>query len=249
MELKALILGLIFATGVFAFKSGTGLGYFVQSHKGKQGRRFGILVYIVIYFLLFEVSYLVVSKVPLLGHLSLVQVLLRYAMVIHVILAGGLFLWGLWVVRFRSSGWHANYGWVALMMPCPVCLSVILIITAMLYSSLGGKSRSAILLTYLLFLFMGSMGAFFTALLQKKDGVEYSKGLGITMLALASYFLLAVIIMPQFKDIDKIYRLAAYEAEGEGIQSKQFMIPLLVMSGAWLSGFLRMCSRNKRARG
>ena len=249
VELKALVLGVIFATAIFAFKSGIGLGYFLQSGIEKASARISVLVYAVIYFLLFEAGYLIATKVPLFANLDLVQVLLRYAMVIHVVLAGGLFLWGLWVLRSNSKGWHTSYGWVALMLPCPVCLSVIFIITAILYSSFGAGSHTAVFGAYLVFLIMGLMGALFTGILQKKRGTEYSKALGITMVALASYFLLAVIIMPQFKDIDKIYRLAAYKVEREGGQSKQSVIPLMAMVAAWLSGFLGLRAKIKRARG
>ena len=38
--------------------------------------------------------------------------------------------------------------------------------------------------------------------------------LGGSMLFISAYFILSVIIMPQFADIDKIYRMAAYDNPG-----------------------------------
>ncbi len=247
MELKSLFLGVIFAVVIFAFKGGIGLGYFLARRKHMATSILAVLLFAGVYFALFEAGYLLTRKVAFIVHLELIQAMLRYAMLIHTLLAGGLFFWGLCLLRGNSKGWQRSYGWAALVTPCPVCLSIIFIIIAILNSYFTDTSHMALLGAYLLFISIALATAVGVVALQAKSDIDYSKAMGITMMALASYFLLAVIIMPQFKDVDKIYRLAAHKAQGEKTQHGNLIVASILVVGAWLSGFLGMRAKIKRA--
>jgi predicted transporter len=70
--------------------------------------------------------------------------------------------------------------------------------------------------------------------------------MGAAMLFIAVYFILAVVIMPQFGDIDKIYRLALYEGEKKIVSHSAFFMFYLVVAILFALGFLGMKMRWRR---
>lgn len=107
-----------------------------------------------------------------------------------------------------KRGLKTNYRVAALILPCPVCLTVIFI-SLQLLRQLGLQNGNLIALgSYLGFLGLALITAWAGTVWQDKAGVEGEHFLGQAMLGLAGYFLLAMLIMPQFKDLDNIFHLS-----------------------------------------
>jgi hypothetical protein len=61
--------------------------------------------------------------------------------------------------------------------------------------------------------------------------------LGGFMLLVAAYFILSVTIMPQFADLDKVYRLAGYGSDLPGWDSSRLLPTAAVLVAAFLIGW------------
>jgi predicted transporter len=72
--------------------------------------------------------------------------------------------------------------------------------------------------------------------------------LGAAMLLIAVYFILSVIIMPQFGDIDKIYRIAAYRGEKASMNTRDILLLSSMMFAFFAGGYLIKKRKVRRKR-
>lgn len=205
MELKSLTLGLIFSVGIFAFKSGAGLSYLLKKQKGYR-RLLVISAYTLSYGLVFWLAALLLKRIDFLAHLDTVMLLFKNGMTIHFLLAGLLLLWGFVLMARQESG--PSHGWLLLALPCPVCFSVILFSCALLQNLLG-ESRYLFSTLAGGFIMTGLVTAFTLAFFGK---ARPEHGLGLVMVLASLYFLVSMAVIPQFSNIDKIYRLSKTSA-------------------------------------
>ncbi|HET98400.1 MAG TPA: hypothetical protein ENN98_06875 [Desulfurivibrio alkaliphilus] len=206
MEIKSLILGLVFTMGVFAVKSGAGLGHGLRRQAGVRRNLLVAGGFVWGYLLLFALAWLMVVRFDFLAHLQTVMTLAAGGMLLHFLLAALLLVWG--VVLLQKRGHQpavAGRGWLLLALPCPVCFAVILFSMAFLDNLLPGNPW---LIAWLAGGFMAvslGSGLFFFFLSQKLDG----QGLGMVMVLAALYFLVTIAIVPQFGDLERIYRISS----------------------------------------
>jgi len=203
MELKSLILGLVFSMGIFAIKSGAGLSYLLQK-TGGMARRFRVLAgFVAGYALVFGLAWLVVSRVDLLAHLDKVMLLFKNGMTLHFLLALLLLVWGVSLLKKDPEGRKKSRGWLLLALPCPVCFSVILFTGSFLHNLLPDVHGLFV------WLFAGfSIVSLLSALgftMLGNDNAEHD--LGLVMVLAALYFLVTIMVVPQFGDLERIYRL------------------------------------------
>ena len=125
MELKSLFLGVLFAVGVFAVKSGIGLHYFISQKRGMAHKVAILFAFACGYLILFIVSAEVAEKLDLIEHFAGLQRFLKSGIIIYFAMALGLLVWGVLLLRRDESTHRPSLGWVALIVPCPVCASVI----------------------------------------------------------------------------------------------------------------------------
>ena len=239
MELKSLILGLFFSLGIFAFKNGVGLHYLL-SYKQNSARKiiFIIFTYSLSYVLLFTFSYIVIKQIELLQHFQGIQNLMQSGMLLHFILAALLSGWGFLLLKHKHNKNKISYGWLPLIVPCPVCLTVIFFNVAFLLSFAPDTGFISVLLTTLGFVAFSISTAIILSSWTNKTQLEPESTLGSAMLFIAAYFILSVIVMPQFNKLDEIYRLASYQGN-KGLTNPSELILLIAFLGSgFLIGFL-----------
>ncbi len=204
MELKTLILGLVFSVGIFAVKSGAGLAYILKREDRILRQVLVMAGFAVCYSLLFAGAWLLILRFDFLAHLDAVMMLFKNGMALHFLLAGLLVLWGGYLLGQDASCQHQSHGWMVLSIPCPVCFGVILFSGSFLH---GMRPDEPYLFVGLAALFIGvAMVTAVLLALSKKTGANY--GLGGVMLCAGLYFLLSLIVVPQFADFERMYRIS-----------------------------------------
>jgi predicted transporter len=122
----------------------------------------------------------------------------------------------------KSSG---SYGFLALIIPCPVCLSVVTMSLACLVLYFPDQALQGTAILYAGFTAVAAAAglALIYGLLGRGENLERS--LGLAMTTIAAYFMISALVLPQFGQIDRVYRLASYAEESE---------KSLPLSGFWL---------------
>lgn len=206
MELKSLTLGLALSIGIFAVKCGAGLSYLLAAKIGKIKLRLALTLFVGSYCLLFAVAWLMVERLRFFDHLDLVLNIAQSGMVLHIFFALGLLVWGMVLLsKNDASNKSFSHGWVLLVVPCPICFSAIFCSVAFFLALFPGKNGAI----------FGLVGFFFavslftaTALYFLATKFNAERFLGWIMVFIALYFFLTITLVPQFSDIDRIYRLS-----------------------------------------
>jgi len=249
MELKTLFIGIVFAMGIFAVKSGVGLRYLLTCKAGLKAKLFSLFLYILVYLTMFMLAAYILQRVDIIAYFETIQRWLRSGMLVHVIMASGLMLWGLYLLKGDGRLERDSYGWVALLVPCPICVTVIFISLSFLISYYPDAGYLAPLAAYLAF--MGIVAVTIIAMTLWGWGIGFAGNsestMGAAMMMISAYFFLSVLIMPQFANLDKIYRLAAYQSEVIATPFGQVLTLILVVTLFFFGGFLSIARKCKRA--
>ncbi len=225
MLYKSLIIGVLMSIGIFAVKSGAGVGYRVVRQPGWVGKIMILLFFAGAYAMLFGLVAVVLRFLDPVRHLNAVQAFLQSGMVVHVLLAGVMMVWGVVLLKLPSSEKKTSRGWLLLAVPCPVCAAVILFSAAFLVSFFPGHLVSVMVALYTAFVLISLVTVIAVSIGRKPDARGGPESfLGSVMLLVAGYFFLSVTVMPQFGDLDKVYRLAGYASDA--IESDPLALPL-----------------------
>lgn len=239
MELKSLIIGLTFTIGIFALKSGVGL-YYLLSLKRKVKLKVFFSIYSAIYFFIFMLSSLILQKMNIIEHFEDIQTFLKSGMFIHMLMACLLLSWGVVLVKRQKSEKHITHAWLLMVIPCPVCIMVIFFSAGFLVAFFPDSGNLAVLCAYAGFIIINIAAIVVMSFWKALSDSTPEAILGSIMLFIAVYFILSIVILPQFSDLDKIYRLAAYKGEINIINTGQFILYLLVIISSILFGFYLM---------
>ncbi|MBW1707940.1 MAG: DUF2162 domain-containing protein [Deltaproteobacteria bacterium] len=240
MEFKSLFLGITFTIGVFALKSGVGLHYFLIKRKEVKTKLFFLMLFGLVYFLIFALSFYILQEIDIVQYFDRVQDFLKSGMFIHILIAGGLIIWAIALLSRRDRVEKRSFGWVALVVPCPLCITVIFFSMAFLLSFFPHSGHMAVVAAYAGFMAIVIVTIVTMTLWENISGSAPESNLGAAMLIIAAYFLLSVIIMPQFGDIDRIYRLAAYQGEKEIMNTRDILMLYSIMASLFATGFTAM---------
>lgn len=241
MEFKSLFLGLVFAMGIFGLKGGVGLHFFLIEKRGLKVRISLLSLYSIVYLFLFIVCAHILREIDAMLYFEMIQGFLKSGMFIHVLMAGGLIVWGIVLLKRRDESGKKSYGWLALIIPCPLCIMVILLSAAFILSWFPGSGYMAVLWAYLIFMGIVLITVISMSHWGLRAGSNPDSTLGAVMLMIAVYFILSVIIMPQFQDIDEIYRLAAHKRGQMHINNPRELLTLYsIMIASFTGGFLHM---------
>ncbi|MCK5164493.1 MAG: hypothetical protein KAQ72_12280 [Desulfobacula sp.] len=246
MELKSLCLGIFFSTGIFAFKSGIGLFYFYRQKHGIILRALLILIYCISYFILFIFIKSVVEWMDISLFFEKISKMIKNGVLIHFSMALLMLIWGIVLLKGNNLGKIKKLGWVTLIFPCPVCVTSIFISMVFLLSYFPDSKNLVILSVYSAFLAAAFTAIPIMAFLEKKSDQSPGSILGFAMVIIALYFVFSAVIMPQFGDIDKIYRLAAYKGDLVKMQTHFIIAYILIITGFFISGFFIMNKKINR---
>ncbi len=239
MEIKSLILGLALSIGIFAVKCGAGLSYLLvagAAGPGKKKAGIALALFVCCYLLLFGAAWWILAEVQLLDHLD---------MVLHLVFALVMLVWGLFLLgkdanapaHDISAKTAAGRGWLLLMLPCPVCFSAIFCSVAFFLALYPGKDAPLISLITGFFLISFLTAAIFTLLAGRRKPEHL---LGRTMVFLALYFFLTIIFVPQFSGVDRIYRLSINrDSVPQAGETGFLLFTVLLLSGGFLFGVIK----------
>ncbi|MBW2010562.1 MAG: DUF2162 domain-containing protein [Deltaproteobacteria bacterium] len=247
MELKSLILGLFFSIGIFGIKSGIGLQYFFHQQKKLIGKIVFFLLFASVYFCVFMVCAQVLNRIDILRYFEMMQTFFKSGMFIHIMMAGLMTIWGIRLLKKDDHSDQASYGWAVLAVPCPVCITVIFFTVAFLLSCFPDAGNAAVLSAYAGFVGINLLTVILMGFWQSRSKSTPESILGTAMLIIAAYFFLSVIIMPQFGDLDKIYRMAQYKGENRMMDIKHTVSLYVLIAASFNVGFLLMRRKTGRS--
>ncbi len=246
MELKSLFLGLTFAVGIFALKTGIGMHYILTQRRSLKGKVLFVCGFAFAYLSMFLISYLILEKINIINYYNALQGLFRSGMYIHFFLAVGLIVWGVYLLKKKGIRKGESRAFWAMIIPCPVCTSVVFLTTGFLVAYFSHIAFFAVMGGYLFFIAIAFFSMPALALWKMKSSVTPEQNLGAAMLFIAIYFILSIIIMPQFSDIDLIYRIASYRGEKVSVKTGDALFLLTVVSGIFLAGYIIMKRKIRR---
>ncbi|MBU1056043.1 MAG: DUF2162 domain-containing protein [Proteobacteria bacterium] len=249
MIYKSLILGVLFGIGIFAIKGGIGLSYYMFQKNSVRNKVGMSLLYALTYLLLFTVSAVILEKIDLIRHFAAIQNFVQSGMLIHLIMAGMLIVWGVVLLKKNSVSNNSSKGWLLLALPCPVCATVIFFSLGFLITFFPEFPMRVVLLLYLAFIVINLISVLVMVYLKKRSDSQAESFLGGAMILIAAYFILSVTIMPQFADVDKIYRLAMYQSDSAVGQTGQIFLYLIFITVLFLGGFAATTVKTKRING
>lgn len=220
MELKTLWLGLVMSLAAFAVKTGLGWAYLWSA--APPGRKAAASAAVAgLYVLAFTGIYLLAARVDLLANYEIFEPLWRHGFTLHWLAAALLSVWGFLLLRQKPAEdccpRPRTRGWLALVIPCPVCLSVTLMALAglILYFPDDAPLAAAALGGAFLLLALAA------GLVMLKGRARAAAGsaenaLGLAMMLMAAYFAVSALVLPQFAEVSKVYRLSGYAAADQG---------------------------------
>ena len=224
--IKTLIIGIIFTSSIFAVKSGIGMSYLLQ----KNGK-YKILFILMIYFFLFVINFYLIKYFDFIKHFNIFEGFLKKGILIHFILAIGMFLWGVNVLLNSKKDTKA---YLLLTMPCPFCFLVILLSIGFLYKFVGNYSFK-----YTLYFFVGfSFAQLITAFIIKLFKLNPENFLGISLIFIGFYFLMTYILAPVFSGINRVYQISSYGLSLNLNFYKKNLVYFLIFLTIFLAGVL-----------
>ena len=248
-EMIGIALGLFLALGVFALKTAVG-GYYFLALPGPAGRKTVSLVLMQFsYVVLFLGAFPLLQKADLFRRAGDPSAFLKNGILFHLLLCGGLIWWGVRLLIRREDETPDSFdskGWLLLAFPCPVCAAAILLVCAfalMLFPAFAESLRWLVPLVFLALelLFLGGL-----FLLGKVFRIRPLVLTGRMMILIALYFVLILLIAPQFQQAGKLYAAACASGRGELFSLRH----ALTAGGVFLAaagGFLWDLSRKKRS--
>lgn len=238
MAYQNLIFGILFSIGIFAVKSGVGISYFVAGRKKKRAKAGAFLLFAFTYFFAFAAAAIVLERMDPVRHLAAIRTFIQSGMIVHLVMAGTMMAWGVILLKQKNGSRSDSKGWLMLAVPCPVCVTVIFFSAGFLITCFPNAPKLVVLALYLTFVLVNliTMG-FITLHRRKRQAMPPESFLGGAMLLIAVYFFLSVTIMPQFADMEKIYRLAMYQGQTHS-QARLHSIPFSILTAAaFITGF------------
>ncbi|MDR1045470.1 MAG: DUF2162 domain-containing protein [Candidatus Adiutrix sp.] len=251
MELKTLWLGMLISMAAFAVKTGLGWAYlWSQCPPGRKTA--ASLALFGLYGLLFYGFSGLVSEINFLSHYDFLKPLWASGVTLHWLTAGLLLVWGLALFKSDSAGCvgrgRRSRGWLALVIPCPVCLSVILMSAgglALYFPKNTGPALAGLFAAFVILALAGGL----PLILGRAAGPGLRESdLGLAMIFMALYFIISASIMPQFAEIGQVYRLAAHAAEDQAGDPSAARLTLALITSLAAFGFWRARRRLRAAR-
>ncbi len=205
------ITGILVAFSVFGIKVGLGLGSQIYNRTVSLGKKVIFVVgCLFIYLILFFCLYYMITHFNLLNYPDQFVNMVQYGMLLYLAVALGLLLWG-GRLLLQNPAEHNHFSLRAsllLIVPCPVCVTVILLNLTLAYSLF---TLSPLLTTLTLFALFSGIIFVTSAIIfpfRHKIG-SWNSFLGLSMTSIALYFLITVIIAPIYPEIRAAFTMAA----------------------------------------
>ena len=235
------IAGILIALSTFGIKVGLGASAICYNRIIPGRRKFFFLSGIfLLYLLLFFSLYSLTTHFQLLNYLDRFLQVLRYGMVIHLLIALGLILWGVSLLLRQApllQRERSNKEALLLIFPCPVCAVVILLTISLAHSVLPFSlfSTTGLLFGTFFIISLATVAVLFP--FRRQIGKADSSFLGLVMVIVALYFFLTVLIAPIYQEAQDVYRLASRSMENTSIDLRSFLVLSAIVAVLFSVGF------------
>ena len=229
---------MLFSIGVFAVKSGVGVAYGVWHQKRKRDTALGLALFALGYALIFGAAAVILPRLDLARHLSVIQAWVQHGMLVHLVMAALMMGWGVFLLRHSASpAASRSRGWLMLALPCPLCITVILLSYGFLVACLPDHPIGLAALLFFAFVLISLVTTVAVRRYGQISGMPPDLFLGGVMLLMSLYFIVSVMVMPHFADLDSVYRMARYDAGQPPQEIFQAVGLAVCIAGAFASGF------------
>jgi len=130
-----------------------------------------------------------------------------------------------------------SLGWIPLVVPCPVCASVVFFITGFLVAFFPGHSFAAVLGAYAVYLVIMLLTITLVTLSNRLTETTPERTLGLAMLFVSAYFFISILVAPHFAELERIFRVAAYSSRGSGGDTKGAVTFGIIFLLSFATGF------------
>ena len=232
--------GILAAFLVFGIKIGVGLGGRIN-HPAISGAKKWIFAggCLLAYLALFWGMYALVTGLNLFNYLDRLAKAVQYGMLLHFALALGLFVWGVILLGSRQDQGHATLApGILLVVPCPVCASVILLNLSLAFTLFP---MSPAVTTLVLFACFAAciLATLAVITLFRRYITSMDSFLGVSMVLISLYFVLTILIAPIYPEIKAAYQMALSNNPAGQFEATPFWVlaaSILVLGAA---GFFR----------
>jgi len=200
--------GVSVALAAFGIKTGIGLSSVLYDEKTSiKGKSGFFIMTMLLYFLVFATGHFLMMNVSLIEHMGAFLNILKFGMTGHIIIAAGLIFWGIKLIS-GNTGKGKKTSPLLLILPCPVCATAILLMTAMAHnlSTLTPLHTSTLLYVIFSMITLLTIALFFPfrrAIRKNSTGF-----LGLSMVGVGSYFILLLFLSPVYPAAKKVYAAA-----------------------------------------
>ncbi|MDR1472474.1 MAG: DUF2162 domain-containing protein [Synergistaceae bacterium] len=252
MELKSLFLGMIISMAAFSVKAGIGTGYMLS--KRPRGRKIpAALAVLASYGALFAAVAAIAARVNVLAQYDFFRTLLSGGVAIHWGFAVFILAWGVFLLK-RIPGEagkeccskRADRAWLALVVPCPVCAAAVLMSASALVLYFPDDAWLSVAGLYAAFAAIASVSAAAVLLAPSSRSGAPEESLGTAMILTAAYFIVSALVMPQFAEIGRIYRMALYSGEARAADASSSRWALAATLAMLALGFAFAKARSKK---
>lgn len=238
-ESTALAIGICTSAGIFAFKTAVGEYHFCAIHVSWKCRVLFLALTIGTYLLLFAAAFHLLDFFDLFRFAAERPEIVGSGTLLHLLLCAGLLVEGTRMLAARNEQpgrSRDSHGWLLLTIPCPICMSAILLACAMsklLFPEVMPVLRWMLPIGFcganlLLLLLLAAAGnAFNLRPLHLAGGM---------MIFMALYFIMILLVAPQFQEIDRLYSLAATSPE-RSTHSSAGAVTSALIAAALAAGF------------
>ena len=232
--------GTLAAFLVFGIKIGAGLAVQMNHPDVPAKKKWAFFTgSILTYMVLFFGMYSLITFFNLIEYLDIFSAGLKYGMILHVLLAAGLFMWGVrLLLQNNKNHRHIIKASMLLVLPCPVCASVILLNLSLAFLTLPMSpevTTAALFGCFLCFI----MITLFVITLFKNHIKSMDSFLGFSMVTVASYFVLTILIAPIYPEIQAAFTMAASNNPSGELNLKPFLILAGTALALLIAGFYR----------
>ncbi len=226
---KFWLIGILTSLSSFGVKVGIGATAIIYDRFISLKRKIVFLfTTYLIYFFLFLLFFLLIINFELLKYFDYFIGIMNYGMILHILIAAGIFFWGVKLLISKSEKPAGRV--LLLILPCPVCMMVIFFTLSFSYKLFSFSKFYTTGILFAVFISFSLFLILFTFPFRKKIINANSSFLGLTMVMIAIYFFLLILIAPVYQETKELYnKIISNTASNIALDLKSFALLLIVV--------------------